>query len=228
MHEDVMFHARVTSPFSSSTSTLVDAPVATIDISKPSTPKLETAEAANADELKPFRNSASQMLVPVDSSDSIELEESISEAPKVGTIEIDPPHINISQFMTPKPLLGETPDVNLMYNSRPTTSEPVLPNISDAHTPKNGSIPEEESLHTSNKLQIWFGDLSRSGFDGRYLSLRDQLSDAAFRGGFNTVLHVLADVERAYQQSWANAPRLSKQFCATMRCSPVSNIDKGC
>jgi hypothetical protein len=144
MHEDVMFHARVTSPFSSSTSTLVDAPVATIDISKPSTPKLETAEAANADELKPFRKSASQTLVPVDSSDSIELEESISEAPKIGTIEIDPPHINISQF---KPLLGETPDVNQMYNSRPTTSEPVLPNISDAHTPKNGSI-QKKSRYT--------------------------------------------------------------------------------
>lgn len=55
MYEDVMFHARVNSPFSSSTSTLVDAPVATIDISKPSTPKLETAEAANADELKPLQ-----------------------------------------------------------------------------------------------------------------------------------------------------------------------------
>ncbi len=72
----------------------------------------------------------------------------------------------------------------------------------------NDESIEEEQL---SKLQVWFGDLSRVGFDNRYLGLRDNLSDAAYYGQFETLFQVLADVEHAYAQSWANAPRLSKQ-----------------
>lgn len=72
---------------------------------------------------------------------------------------------------------------------------------------KDESI-EEEQL---SKLQVWFGDLSRVGFDRMYLVLRDKLSDAAYSGRFETLFQVLDDVEHAYAQSWANAPRLSKQ-----------------
>ena len=71
----------------------------------------------------------------------------------------------------------------------------------------NDESIEEEQL---SKLQVWFGDLSRVGFDRSYLALRDNLSDAAYSGHFRTLFQVLADVDYAYAQSWANAPRLSK------------------
>lgn len=80
--------------------------------------------------------------------------------------------------------------------------------IFEAHLFSNDESIEEEQL---SKLQVWFGDLSRVGFDRTYLALRDNLSDAAYSGRFKTLFQVLADVEHAYAQSWANAPRLSKQ-----------------
>ena len=80
--------------------------------------------------------------------------------------------------------------------------------IVEADLFSNDESIEEEQL---NKLQVWFGDLSRVGFDRMYLVLRDNLSDAAYYGQFETLFQVLAGVEHAYAQSWANAPRLSKQ-----------------
>ena len=80
--------------------------------------------------------------------------------------------------------------------------------ILEADLFSNDESIEEEQL---SKLQVWFGDLSRVGFDRRYLALRDNLSDAAYSGRFKTLFQVLADVGHAYAQSWANAPRLSKQ-----------------
>lgn len=82
------------------------------------------------------------------------------------------------------------------------------PAIFEAGLFSNDETIEEEQL---SKLQVWFGDLSRVGFDRMYLALRDSLSDAAYAGRFETLFQVLADVEHAYAQSWANAPRLSKQ-----------------
>ena len=80
--------------------------------------------------------------------------------------------------------------------------------IIEADLFSNDESIEEEQL---SKLQVWFGDLSRVGFDRKYLALRDSLSDAAYSGQFESLFRVLADVEYAYAQSWANAPRLSKQ-----------------
>ena len=80
--------------------------------------------------------------------------------------------------------------------------------ILEADLFSNDESIEEEQL---SKLQVWFGDLSRVDFDRMYLALRDKLSDAAYYGQFETLFQVLADVEYAYAQSWANAPRLSKQ-----------------
>lgn len=80
--------------------------------------------------------------------------------------------------------------------------------ISEVDLFSNDESIEEEQL---SKLQVWFGDLSRVGFDKRYLALRDDLSDAVYYGQFGILFQVLADVEDAYAQSWANAPRLSKQ-----------------
>ena len=65
---------------------------------------------------------------------------------------------------------------------------------------------------TTKRLQIWFGDLSRSSFDTNYLSLRDKLADAAYWGDFDKVFEVLEEAKRACGQSWANVPRLCKQF----------------
>lgn len=75
-----------------------------------------------------------------------------------------------------------------------------------------GALKSElnESPQKAKKLQIWFGDLSRSGFNTRYLELRDQLAESAFWGDFDMVSQVLMDVEETYGQSWVNAPRLSK------------------
>jgi len=69
-----------------------------------------------------------------------------------------------------------------------------------------------ESPQTTKTLQIWFGDLSRSGFDTKYLSLRDELADAAYWGDFDKVFKVLGEAKRACGQSWANVPRLCKQL----------------
>lgn len=80
--------------------------------------------------------------------------------------------------------------------------------IFEADLFNNDESIEVEQL---SKLPVWFGDLSPVGFDRRYLALRDKLSDAAYSGQFETLFQVLADVEHAYAQSWANAPRLSKQ-----------------
>ena len=80
--------------------------------------------------------------------------------------------------------------------------------ILEAENFSNAESIEEEQL---SKLQVWFGDLSRVGFDRMYLAVRDNLSDAAYSGRFEKLFQVLADVEHAYAQSWANAPRLSKQ-----------------
>ena len=80
--------------------------------------------------------------------------------------------------------------------------------ILEADLFSNDESIEEEQL---SKLRVWFGDLSRVGFDRTYLALRDKLSDAAYFGRFETLFQVLADVEHVYAQSWANAPRLSKQ-----------------
>ena len=80
--------------------------------------------------------------------------------------------------------------------------------IFEADLFSNDESIEEEQL---SKLQVWFGDLSRVGFDRMYLALRDKVSDAVYLGQFETLFQVLADVEHAYAQSWANAPRLSKQ-----------------
>ena len=79
----------------------------------------------------------------------------------------------------------------------------------------NDESIEEEQL---SKLQVWFGDLSRVGFDRKYLALRDSLSDTAYSGQFESLFRVLADVEHAYAQSWANAPRLSKQCLVFVGC----------
>ena len=73
------------------------------------------------------------------------------------------------------------------------------------------SKDDEIEIEQLNKLSVWFGDLSRAGFDRTYLALRDNLSDTAYCGNFDLLFQVLADVEQAYGQSWVNAPRLSKQ-----------------
>lgn len=71
-----------------------------------------------------------------------------------------------------------------------------------------------QSPQTTKRPQIWFGDLSRSGFDTNYLSeinwqmLHTGVTFSDFDKGFE----VLEEAKRACGQSWANLPRLCKQF----------------
>jgi hypothetical protein len=95
------------------------------------------------------------------------------------------------------------------HESSSTPIEPLTPNSSYTQTLQGDSDSEDGSLQDTRRLPIWFGDLSRPGFEDSYLSLRDQLSDAAYLGAFGRMFSVLAEAERAYRQSWANAPRLS-------------------
>jgi hypothetical protein len=182
--------------------------------SNASTLEAEDIKDAKADESRPVSHSASPTLLPVDDCCSVELEESTPGDLKIKLNEIDPRPVVLSKPTTTDLPIRQFGDVNQMNHSKQGIPEPVLANTSTATTPKLDSIAREESPRTAKKLQIWFGDLSRFGFDRRYLSFRDQLAESAFWGNFDMVLQVLTDVERAYGQSWANAPRLSKQFSA--------------
>ena len=104
----------------------------------------------------------------------------------------------------------QTPSTeNQTQESSSTPVGPLTPNSSHTETLQGDSDSEDGSLQDTRGLPIWFGDLSRPGFEDSYLSLRDQLSDAAYLGAFDRIFSVLAEAERTYRQSWANAPRLS-------------------
>jgi hypothetical protein len=92
----------------------------------------------------------------------------------------------------------------------------MTPIMSETETLREDSDSEDASQQDAGKLQIWFGDLARSSFDESYLSLRDQLSDAAYWGDFDRMFSILAEAQRVYRQSWANSPRLS-----TLRLLPL-------
>lgn len=77
------------------------------------------------------------------------------------------------------------------------------------------SIPDEDPTQMADKLQIWFGDLSRAGFDEDYLASRDRVSNEAYWGKIDKLLDILRQVESKFGQSWANAPRLSKSSIFT-------------
>ena len=113
------------------------------------------------------------------------------------------------EFRTQSEVLNLFSDLSL--TDKPPTNKPSV----DA-TPSKISPKPAKAFKTSNSLQIWFGDTYREGFDAEYLSLRDRLSDAAYLGNFKTVFQVLEIAEERYNESWANAPRLSKYQASSL------------
>lgn len=105
---------------------------------------------------------------------------------------------------------AELPDSgDISQHTQPTTADLE---IEDSDTDDEDSVPVLRGYiaEESEAPRIWFGDLSRNGFDQTYLSQRDRLSDSAYYGNLDSVFSLLSEANRTYQLSWANAPRLSK------------------
>lgn len=179
MREDALFHAQVMFPFSSETSNLVDVPGAQSSMSGPLNPKVESSEGSKQD------------------------------GSEIEKLEIGPEDVENLD------ITGSSSSVHADFvedgghHSVLELGVPETPNRSDSETLKEESDPGEELSQGPRMIPVWFGDLSRAGFDASYLSLRDQLSDAAYWGRFDQMFSVLAEAEQRYRQSWANAPRLS-------------------
>jgi hypothetical protein len=204
MYESAVLHARVTSPFSSEVTTLIDVPGALI-----ATPNASASQSESIRDSSHQSTSISSQPLHADKDGSMGPERSGSEALKIKPNEIDPPPITFSEQKSIDLPIREPSDLNQIRNSKQANPEPVLPNDSNTKAQSEYSIPREELPQTAKKFQIWFGDLSRSDFDARYLSFRDRLADFAYWGNFEEVFQVLTDIDKAYGQSWVNAPRLS-------------------
>ena len=182
-------------PFSSEAPVAVDVPDLQTDKLRPRVSKTGTSVVGSVDSQKESSIS-SHWESAMDGISSLQLSDTqtLAEEEDDDTIPQTNDESHISR--TPKDSQDFVPD-----------HDPESP-LLEADLFSNDESIEEEQL---NKLQVWFGDLSRVGFDRMYLALRDRLSDAAYSGQFESLFRVLADVEHAYAQSWANAPRLSKQ-----------------
>ena len=181
-------------PFSSEAPVAVDAPDLQIDklrprVSETGTSVIGSANSQEESSIARYRDPA------IDDSSSLQMSDTQTLA--------ENEHDELIPQTNDQSHISQTPK-----NSQDLVQDhdPESP-IYGADLFSNDESIEEEQL---SKLQVWFGDLSRVGFDRMYLALRDSLSDAAYSGQFQSLFRVLADVEHAYGQSWANAPRLSK------------------
>jgi hypothetical protein len=210
MRDDALFRAKVTFPFSSETSTLVDSPGAQVSIARSSTPKVvENSEDKGKDAHDASNASPMPQLVPSDTSDLIDLKENTAPLADAENLETDSQDAGNVPITSSSSTLQTPSTEDQMHESSSTSVGPLTPNSSYTETLQGDSDPDDGSLQDARRLPIWFGDLSRPGFEDSYLSLRDQLSDAAYLGAFDRMFSVLAEAERTYRQSWANAPRLS-------------------
>lgn len=193
IRENAILHSRITAPFSSNTPVAVDAPDLQADKLRPKVSSGKTSHEKASDSGKgysmPYRAAAG--MYDKSSLHDLDAETLFGE-------ETEQPIANSSKQSRLAPFHQESQDLIQDYDSA-SNAEVDMFNSDD--------IIEEEELR---KLPVWFGDLSRDGFDQKYLALRDDLSQAAYFGNFRTLFQVLSDVEVAYAQSWANAPRLSK------------------
>ena len=182
-------------PFSSEAPVAVDAPDLQTDKLRPRASAMGTSVVACVDSQKES-NIPSHYEPAMDGSSSLQ----ISDTQTLAEEEYDDttPQTNDQSHVS------QTPKDSQDFVQDHDPESPIV----ETDLFSNDENIEEEQL---SKLQVWFGDLSRVGFDKMYLALRDSLSDAAYAGQFESLFRVLADVEHAYAQSWANAPRLSKQ-----------------
>ncbi|KAF6219811.1 hypothetical protein HO133_003636 [Letharia lupina] len=194
IREDAILHSRITAPFSSEAPVAVDAPDLQADNLRPRVSGMGNSVVGSVDSQKkssipshwePSMNGFSSLQI----SDT----QTLAEEEYDDTI----PQTNDQSHVSRIPKESQ----DFMQDHDPESA------IFEADLFNNDESIEVEQL---SKLPVWFGDLSPVGFDRRYLALRDKLSDAAYSGQFETLFQVLADVEHAYAQSWANAPRLSR------------------
>lgn len=195
IREDAILHSRITAPFSSEAPVAVDAPDLQADKLRPRVSGMRTSVVGSVDSQKES-SIPSHWEPAMDGSSSLQ----ISDTQTLTEEEYDDriPQTNDQSHVSGIPKDSQ----DFVQDHGPESA------IFEADLFGNDESIEEEQL---SKLQVWFGDLSRIGFDRMYLVLRDNLSDASYYGQFETLFQVLADVEHAYAQSWANAPRLSKQ-----------------
>jgi hypothetical protein len=118
------------------------------------------------------------------------------------------------EFRTQSEVLNLFSDLSL--TDKPPTNKPSVDATPSIVPPKIA-----KAVKSSKSLQIWFGDTYREGFDAAYLSLRDRLSDAAHLGNFRAVFQVLEIAEERYNESWANAPRLSRYQASSLLVSCI-------
>jgi hypothetical protein len=170
---------------------------------------VENSEDKGKDAHDASNASPMPQLVPSDTSDLIDLKENTAPLADAENLETDSQDAGNVPITSSSSTLQTPSTEDQMHESSSTPVGPLTPNSSYTETLQGDSDPEDGSLQDTRGLPIWFGDLSRPGFEDSYLSLRDQLSDAAYLGAFDRMFSVLAEAERAYRQSWANAPRLS-------------------
>jgi hypothetical protein len=60
---------------------------------------------------------------------------------------------------------------------------------------------------------LWSGVLIRKSFAPAYLSKRDELADASYCGNWKTVLKILDEGNKIFNEAWPNAVRL-RMYCA--------------
>jgi hypothetical protein len=189
-------------------STLVDAQGVQSGVSGPSKPKVERIESSMTTD--PEASSTSNIPKPgtYDATDPMDNAKDNPQIKDLKTGDSSP------QVAGGSGITSINSNVRLATTEDPmndSSSTPVVTMTtigSETKTLRDDSDWEDSSSQDAGKLQIWFGDLSRPGFDHSYLSMRDRLSDAAYWGDFDRMFSVLAEVERRYRQSWANAPRL--------------------
>ena len=181
-------------PFSSEAPVAVDAPDLETDKLRPRVSEMGTSVVGSVNSQKEY-SIPSHRDPAIDGSSSLQMSDTQTL--------VEEEHDDIIPQTNDLRHISQTPKDSQDFVQDHDTESPIF----EADLFSNDESIEEEQL---SKLQVWFGDLSRVGFDRMYLALRDRLSDAAYSGLFQSLFRVLADVEHAYGQSWANAPRLSK------------------
>ena len=193
MRQDAILHSRITAPFSSQAPVAVDEPDLQVDKLVP------RFSAVAASEMDPT-NVHEDIDMSIHGNKTMD-DSSSFQMSDTQTLVEEGHDDTLPQINNQRPV-----STNMQDSQDPARDEKAILAAPESDLFSSHEYIEEERL---SKLQVWFGDLSRVGFDTKYLALRDHLSDAAYWGRFEELFQVLAGVEVAYGQSWANAAVLS-------------------
>ncbi|KAH8683230.1 hypothetical protein BGZ60DRAFT_524566 [Tricladium varicosporioides] len=129
--------------------------------------------------------------------------------------------VTVLLFMATTTALRSEDEIKMMHKDVKAQSE-VLNLFEDYFThDKKPKEAKDSAPAPAQKLQIWFGDNYREGFESEYLALRDELSDASFSGNFEKMFSTLELAEKKYGESWVNAPRLKKNPAGSSGWNPL-------